>query len=68
MSEFVQEKVIMCTMCPSAMRVCAGKGYFWHKCDAGMYFRQEIRRFSARNEKRQPIHFWVTPFFFIFAE
>ena len=34
MSEFVQEKVIMCTISPLAMRVCAGKGCFWHKCDA----------------------------------
>ena len=38
MSEFVQERVIMCIMCPLAMRVCAGKGYFWHKCDAGDVF------------------------------
>ena len=52
MGEFVQERVIMSTMCPSVMRVCAGKGCFWHKCDAGMYFEQEMRSISARNEKK----------------
>ena len=65
MSEFVQERVIMCTMCPSVMRVCAGKGCFWHKCDAGMYFEQEVRGISARNEKRAThLHFGSPSLYF----